>query len=322
MPADIGVQPFQQRFPWFGGDLQTTRDFFVRPVETIPAASSETLRFTMPDGTGDVLIGILDRPAETVSGRPLVILVHGLTGSSESGYVRRMARALLEAGYAALRLNLRGAGASRPLCREQYHSGRSEDLLEVISQLDAPDGVALVGWSLGGNVVLKATAEAGAGSGLRAGVAISTPIDLMSTARCFTLPRNAGYQRHLLAAMRDEMLSAPEGVSNEERRRLAAVRTVIDFDDAFTAPKNGFIDAADYYGRCSANQVLPNIRIPTRVLHALDDPWIPAQMYLEVDWGNCPSVHATLTRRGGHVGFHARDGVWSDRETVRFLDGL
>lgn len=329
MPAEIGVQPFRQRFPWIGGDLQTIRDFLVRPDEPVPAATSETLSFKMPDGTGDTLIGVLDRPTTPVRGRPLAILVHGLTGSAESIYVRRSARTFLQAGFSTLRLNLRGAGASRPLCRQQYHSGRSEDLAAVIDRLlgldeeaMVPDGVALVGWSLGANMLLKGAAEFGVAKGVRGAVAISVPIDLMGTARHFTIARNTAYHRHLLAAMRAEVASVPGGLTTVERDRLATARSVIAFDDAFTAPRNGFSDAADYYARNSANVFLERIAIPTRVIHALDDPWIPTAGYLTVDWERCPAVQASLVRHGGHVGFHGPDGVWSDAEAARFLAAL
>ena len=327
MPAEIGVQPFRQRFPWIGGDLQTLRDFIVRPDEPVPSVATETLSFEMPDGTGDTLIGLLDRPANPVAGRPLAVLIHGLTGDAESIYMRRAARAFLEAGFSTLRLNLRGAGASRPLCRQQYHSGRSEDLAAVIDRLQgngeaARDGVALIGWSLGANMLLKGVAEFGAEKGVRGAVAVSAPVDLMGTARHFTVPRNTAYHRHLLAAMRAETASVPGGLSPQERERLAAARSVIAFDDAFTAPRNGFADAADYYARNSAAGFLARIAVPTRVIHALDDPWIPKEGYLAVDWEACPAVQATLTRHGGHVGFHGPDGVWSDAEAVRFLAGV
>ncbi|WPZ32828.1 alpha/beta fold hydrolase [Thalassobaculum sp. OXR-137] len=327
MPVEIGVQPFRQRFPWIGGDLQTLRDVIVGGSEPVPAAHTEAQRFEMPDGTGDTLTGVLDRPARPVDGLPLVVLIHGLTGSAESTYVRRSARSFLEAGFVTLRLNLRGAGTSRPLCRQQYHSGRSADLAAVIDRLQGPDGIAaegvtLVGWSLGANMLLKAVAEFGAGKRVRGAVAISAPIDLAATARHFTARRNTVYHRHLLAAMRAEMAAVPGGLAQSDRARLAAVRSVIAFDDAFTAPRNGFADAADYYARNSASGFLARIAVPTRVIHALDDPWIPPEMYRAVDWERCPAVHATLTRHGGHVGFHGQQGVWSDAEAVRFLAGL
>lgn len=319
MPAEIGAEPFRQRFPWIGGDLQTLRDFFVRPHEPVPAAGTETLSFAMPDGTGDRLIGLMERPAVAVPGRPTALLIHGLTGCVDSYFVRRAARALLEAGFPVLRLNLRGAGASRPYCREMYHSGRSEDLAAVLDQLAAPDGVVLVGWSLGANMLLKGVAEFGAEKGVRGAVAVSAPIDLRMTAERFHAPRNALYQRTMLKNMRAEFAGVPGGLSQRERARLSEVRTVVAFDDAFTAPNNGFADAADYYALCSANRYLADIRVPTRVIHALDDPWIPDEMYLAVDWEALPDISATLTRWGGHVGFHGADGVWTDREIVRFL---
>lgn len=327
MPVEIGVRAFRQRLPWIGGDLQTVRDFIMRPTEALAAAASETRAFEMPDGTGDTLLGVLDRPAEPVVGLPLVVLVHGLTGSAESVYMRRAARRFLDAGFRTLRLNLRGAGGSRSLCREQYHSGRSGDLAAVIDSLqapggDAPHGLAVVGWSLGANMLLKGMAEFGAEKGVRAAVAISAPIDLMATAQAFTAPRNAVYHRHLLAAMRAEVAGVPGGLTEAERDRLAAARSVIAFDDVFTAPRNGFRDAADYYARNSANQFLSRIRVPTRILHALDDPWIPRNAYLAVDWAACPAIRATVTCHGGHVGFHGPDGVWSDAEAVRFLSQL
>ncbi len=320
MPAETGVRPFRQRLPWIGGDLQTLRDFIVRPREPVPAAESETCHFPMPDGSGDVLVGVLDRPRAPVAGRPLAVLIHGLTGSADSYYVRRAARGFLEAGFSTLRLNLRGAGASRLLCRQQYHSGRSEDLAAVLDRVEAPDGVVLMAWSLGANMLLKGLGEFGARPSIRGAVAVSAPIDLAMTARRFCAPRNAAYQRWLLAAMRAEVAAAPVGLSAGEISALRRVRTVIGFDDAFTAPRNGFADAADYYAHCSASRFLADIRVPTRVIHALDDPWIPAEMYLAVDWGAFADVSATLTPRGGHVGFHGPGGVWSDAEAIRFLE--
>jgi uncharacterized protein len=318
-PVDAPSAPFRQRFPWIGGDLQTLRDYLVQPDERVPAAATETLTFAMPDGSGDALIGVWDRPLQPVPDLPLAVLIHGLTGCADSFYVRRSARGFLQAGYPTLRLNLRGAGAGRRLARQQYHSGRSEDLAAVLDALDAPHGVVLVGWSLGANMLLKGVAELGSDRRVRGAVAVSAPIDLMMTARRFTAPRNAIYQHWLLARMKEDMAAGPDGLSARDRGRLAAVRTVIEFDDAFTGPNNGFANAADYYARCSAKRYLAAIRVPTLVIHALDDPWIPAEMYRTVDWSALPTVTDRLTRHGGHVGFHDPDGVWSDRVALRFL---
>lgn len=315
-PIATPAEPFRQRFPWLGGDLQTLRDFFVRPDEPVPGVDSRDLRFPMPDGSDDVLIGHLDTPARPVSGRPLAVLIHGLTGCADSFYLRRSARAFPEAGFATVRLNLRGAGPSRPLCRQQYHSGRSEDLAAVLDQVAAPDGVVLIGWSLGGNMMLKGLSEFARERRVRGAVSVSAPIDLARTARRFTDWRNWPYHRWLLARMKHEAAAGPDAPAPD---LLAGIRTVIDFDDVLTGPLNGFRDAAHYYDRCSANRFLGALEVPTLLIHALDDPWIPAEIYRAVDWARLDRVSELLVPRGGHVGFHGPGGVWSDAEAVRFL---
>ncbi len=294
----------------------------VPAVEPRRPADVSELQFAMPDGTGDRLTGVLERPRHPVAGRPLAVLVHGLTGCADSGYVLRAAGRLLDAGYPVLRLNLRGAGTCRGLCREQYHSGRSQDLEAVLAQLPsdlAADGVALVGWSLGANLLLKGLAEFGAGHPIRAAVAVSAPIDLAGAAERIRSPRNWPYHRWLLRRMKIEAAAAP--VSAELSSDLAAVRDIVDFDERITAPRNGYDGAADYYARCSAVGFLAAVPVPTLVLHALDDPWIPAAAYRDHDWAANPNLTPLLPRRGGHVGFHAPGGrVWSDDCMLAFLE--
>jgi len=223
-----------------------------------------------------------------------------------------------------LRLNLRGAGSARPLCREQYHSGRSEDLRAVLERLptDATGGgLILVGWSLGGNMLLKGLAEFGADLPIRAAAAISAPIDLAAAAARLAAPRNALYQRWLLTRMKREAFGGPAPLTPQQRRQLAAVRTVAGYDDAFTAPRNGFADAADYYARCSAARFMPAIPVPTLVVYACDDPWIPPVAYRSFDWESNRRLVPLLTRTGGHVGFHGAGGrVWSDDRLLAFLE--
>ncbi len=313
---------FRPRFPWLGADLQTLRDFFDQPSEGVPSQRCERLEFLMPDGSGDRLLGDLDTPLHPVANRPLAILIHGLTGCSDSFYMRRAARTLLMAGFPTLRLNLRGAGLSRDICRFQYHSGRSEDLRTVIGQLDAANGIVLVGWSLGANMLLKCLAEVGAQETVLGAVAVSTPLDLAATARRFQAPRNALYHRWMLNRMKLEALAAGVEMDGSTRERLARVQSVIEFDDVFTAPMNGFAGADDYYQRCSARRFLSGVAVPTLVIHALDDPWIPAWIYRQVEWADLPTFKVLLPSAGGHVGFHAAEGVWSDAQAVAFLSAL
>ncbi|HVJ34767.1 MAG TPA: alpha/beta fold hydrolase [Terriglobia bacterium] len=304
---------FFPKFPWFGGDLQTLRNVLRPPRASLTAWPGQPIAFDTADGTGDRLLAELHQPAEASRPLPLVILVHGLTGSMDSSYIRVSAMHLLRAGYPVLRLNLRGAGPSRGLTRGFYHAGRSDDLHQVIGQLDgrlAGNGIALVGFSLGGNVVLKYLAERGQLAPIMAAVSISAPIDLAATQREIGRRRNRRYHDFLLKEMKVER-PCPSGIDR-----------IVDFDDQVVAPANGFADAADYYRQSSAKPLLPAIRRPTLLIHAANDPWIPGHIYRDIDPASNRRLRLLLPRSGGHVGFHGigLDRPWHDLAIARFLE--
>ena len=171
---------------------------------------SERICFPMADRTGDILLGMLDRPAERIAGRPLAILVHGLTGCEDSVYILSAARHLLDLGYPVLRLNVRGAGPSRAYCGEHYHVGRTADFRRVLWQLPedvTQDGIVAIGYSLGGAMLLKYLGEEGSFSPLRAAVTICSPIDLVRTAKHMMRPRNWLYHNYILNGMKAEALA-------------------------------------------------------------------------------------------------------------------
>jgi predicted alpha/beta-fold hydrolase len=317
----VSFPDFRPQPPWWGGDLQTVRNYLVGRVEDLSAFPLRRLELDLQDGTGDRLAAALNRPA--TGGRPLVALIHGLTGCESSRYMLRTAGHLLRAGYPVLRLNLRGAGPSRPLCRLQYHAGRSADLRAALAALphaEAERGLILVGYSLGANMLLKLLGE-GAPKRVLAAAAISAPIDLMAASLQLRRRRNYVYQRYILGGMKRESTAPIADISASERRTIFAARSVFEFDDTFAAPYNGFTDAAEYYARSSAIHYLDAIETPTLVIHALDDPWIPAAAYLEYDWGRNPHLLPLLPRRGGHVGFNGlvRGMQWHDLCLIRFL---
>ncbi len=203
MSGRIGAVRFHARPPWWGGDLQTVREHLLRRQPAAPPGG-ERIEFRLPDG--DRLVGTLDRPAGE-SSRPLVVLIHGLTGSAGSPYVLISARSFLAQHYPVLRLNLRGAGESRPLCRQSYHAGRSEDLQAVLAQMDgrlARHGLLLVGYSLGGNMLLKYLGEQGRRAQVLAAASISAPIDLKATQISMSRWRNRPYHDVLLRRMKEE----------------------------------------------------------------------------------------------------------------------
>jgi hypothetical protein len=313
--AVLDLPPFRPRWPWIGGDLQTVRNVLVRPRPPIGRWPVRQIDFDMADGTGDKLVGFLQRP-DNASGRPLVVLVHGLTGSSESSYVRVSAFHLLCAGYPVLRLNLRGAGPTFGKTKSFYHAGRTDDLRRVVDLLsgEAQLGLVVAGYSLGANLILKYLAEQSERVPVLGGVAISAPIDLNATQERIALSRNRFYHRHLLEEMKAE----------HGRVMPADIRSIIDFDNRIVAPAHGFTDALDYYRRCSAGPLLETIQHPILIIHAADDPWIPADAYRAVDWLANPNLIHIMLPSGGHVGFHAQGMKmpWHDAAMLRFLAAI
>lgn len=315
--------PFRPRPPWLGPDLQTLRNALVAPRADLRRYPSTRLTLPLGDGSGDALSALLQHPGSR-DDRPLVVLIHGLSGTEDSAYMIASAAAHLERGYPVLRLNLRGAGASRPLCRLQYHAGRSADLRAALAGLDPSlraRGLLLVGYSLGGNMLLKFLAEHDGTLPIRAAAAVSAPIDLAAAARRILMPRNRVYHWNLLHYMKLESLGVGAEVNDAERRAILAARTIVEFDDHFVAPRNRFAGAAEYYAVNSGARFLPAIAVPTLVVHALDDPWIPPDAYQTFAWREQPHLTPLLTRNGGHVGFHAHDSreAWHDRCVAMFF---
>ncbi len=319
-------EPFTPRAPWWGGDLQTLRNTlrgrWDRPdLSPWPA---ERLVLRLPDG--DRLPALLH--SGEGAGRPLVVVIHGLTGCEDSVHVRATARWFLRRGWPVLRVNLRGAGPAGPLCPAgSYHAGRSEDLRQLLAVLSwqrpalVARGVLPIGFSLGGNMLLKFLAEGEFPVPVPAAAAVSAPIDLKAAQRRLMAPRNALYHRYLLGEMRRELRASVQQAEPGRRERALASRSVWEFDETWTGPRNGFAGADDYYRRNSAAPMLGAIRVPTLVVHALDDPWIPAEAYRGVDWASNPALTPLLPGGGGHVGFHAAGHAepWHDRMAEAFF---
>jgi len=331
-PQALDFPRFQARAPWWGPDLQTLRNSFRGPaLPAVSPARRERLHLALPssppEARADRLAALLEEPPIPAPAAPLVVLIHGLGGDETSTYLQTSASHLLANGLAVLRLNLRGAGPSRPLCHQQYHAGRTEDLRDALAGLPADrtrNGLVLVGFSLGGNMLLKFLAEHGAETeGLLGAVSISAPIDLRVASRRILEPRNVVYHRHLLTGMKTEALAA-DSITDAERALVPTLESIVDFDERLVAPRNGFAGADDYYARNHARQFLPEVRVKTLVIHALDDPWIPAESYTSVAWHDTDTLTPLLPGGGGHVGFHA-DGSrvpWHDQCTLRFVTQL
>ena len=319
-----GLPPFRPRLPWWGPDLQTIRSVVVRS-RALDDYTGERFYFPFADGSGDRLAAILNRPLVATT-KPLVVLVHGLTGLEDSFYMQESAGHLLSRGFPVLRLNLRGAGRSRPHCRTQYHAGSSDDLAHVFATLPAAlteDGVVAVGFSLGANLLLKYLGEQGGAAKVDAAAVVSAPLDLAGTSRRLGRFRNAAYQSYLLRYMKAEAVAPGADLSAGERHAVLGARSVWEFDHVYSAPRGGFDGAADYYARNASGRFLGGVAVPTLVIHALDDPWIPAEPYRDFDWHGHPNLRAIVTQRGGHVGFHGVGAVaWHDLAIAQYFESL
>ncbi|WP_233992545.1 YheT family hydrolase [Salinibacter altiplanensis] len=257
----------------------------------------------------------------------VVILTHGLEGSADRGYMRGMARALGRRGWDACALNLRGCSGTPNQQVATYHSGKTDDLARVVDHvLDSGyPSVALIGFSLGGNLTLKYLGERGpdVDARIRGAVALSAPVDLSASADRIDRWTNRHYVQYFLRSLRRKMrVKARQHSDRVSTRHLQKIHTLRGFDEAYTAPLHGFTDAADYYRRASSKPLLSDLAVPTLLLNAADDPFLPPLCYPRKIARDHPPLTLEVPESGGHVGFvsfNDRGEYWSERRTTSFL---
>jgi predicted alpha/beta-fold hydrolase len=260
------------------------------------------------------------------SNAPHLLVLHGLEGSAKASYVAELLRGAHLRGWGAAALNFRCCSGEQNRLARFYHSGETGDALFVASRLRSRISGPLfgVGFSLGGNVLLLLLARAGRDAPLDAAAAISAPYDLHACARVLDSGRGIYrlYRWSFLHSLRRKALRKLRqhpGIFNAKLVRAA--RGIEAFDDAVTAPLHGFRDAGDYYAQSSSGPLLGQIRRPTLLINAKDDPLAPAP--LPQGALSNPSLAAVLTERGGHVGFVAgsirRPRYWAERQALDFL---
>lgn len=263
--------------------------------------------------------------------RPTALLLHGLEGSSEAHYICGLAEKAWAAGVNVVRLNQRNCGGTEHLARGLYHSGLTADPLEVMRQLRESEGIttfALAGYSLGGNLALKMAGDLGAEAAtvVSAVCAVSPVIDLELCVRAIERRQNFAYQwnfvRNLKSRMRRKARAFPDDWDLNPLRRIWTIRA---FDEIYTAPHHGFDGASDYYYRASALRVVDRIAVPTLIITAEDDPFVPSEPFRRPAVRENPNVTTLVTSHGGHCGFvgaangDGDDGYWAERTTVDFL---
>jgi predicted alpha/beta-fold hydrolase len=303
--------------------VQTLAGKFLRPSPAVPLRRE---RWETPDG--DVLL--LDFADEGLTDAPLVLLLHGLEGSARRPYALLSYAALRRRGLAAVGLNFRSCGGEPNRLARSYHSGETGDprwVLERLKERSPERPLGALGFSLGGNVLLKLLGDAGeaARSLVRAAAAVSVPFDLSAGSdELESGPMVRAYARHFLRSLVGKVIQKDALVApHVELGAVRSARTMREFDHRATAPLHGFAGAAEYYAACSSAPVLARIRVPTLVLHSRDDPFLPPSAVPERALAENPAITAALLDRGGHVGFLEgppwAPRFWAEEEAARFL---
>jgi len=301
------------------GHVQTLLPSLIRRVSGV---HYERERIPTPDND------FLDLDWARIGSRKLAVLAHGLEGDSKRHYMLGMVRALAKRGWDAVAWNARGCSGEPNRVLRFTHSGATEDLQTVISQVTSSCDyldIALIGFSLGGNLTLKYLGERGGQlhPRLKTAAAFSVPCDLQSSSIQLAQPANRLYMRRFLITLHDKiramMKAMPGQIDDVGYERM---RSFKDFDDRYTAPIHGFKDAEDYWRKCSCRPFLKSIQIPTLLVNAQNDPFLADRCYPIEEAEQSPNLFLEIPATGGHVGFIGFNGdgeYWSETRAVHFL---
>ena len=308
--------------PWLPGPHLPT--LWAALCRAPAALSLEFERFELADGD------FLDLAWTADNHGPTVLILHGLEGSHRSPYVRAMLAALAAAGYRGVLMHFRGCSGAPNRLPRSYHSGDTADTAAVVDLITGRQGrppFAIVAYSLGGNVLLKWLGETGAACPLTTAVAVSVPFDLAACADRLAQGASRFYQWYLVRSMQARFTAKfgahgnPLGIAD-----VRALDSFWRFDDAVTAPLHGFRDVHEYYARASCRQYLHDVAVNTLILHAEDDPFVPASAIPQAMELARP-ISLELAAHGGHVGFVSglvpgRARYWLESRIIAHLDAV
>ena len=249
---------------------------------------------------------------------PIVVVLHGLMGSIESPYAAGILREIERQGWRGLFVHFRGCSGEPNRLPRAYHSGDTGDLAAVIEEVNRREPatpIAAIGYSLGGNALLKWLSETGDGNPLKAAVAVSVPFDIEQVANSINQGFSRVYERRLTRCLQEAVRSKIDrfgDIMPIDRDLVGQLDDFWSFDNEVTAPLHGFADARDYYTKSSARQFLPGIRTHTLILHAKDDPFMTPEVIPTLDEVS-DSTTLEVSEHGGHVGFVSGKWPWSTR---------
>ncbi len=325
--SDHFGEPFRPRRPFLNGHAQTIAGNFLPRRNLLPPP--EERLFNVEPGVQ--VLCHCHWQSQRASAMTVVI-VHGLEGSSDSQYVIGTGSKAWAAGMNVVRMNMRNCGNTEHLGPTLYNSSMSADVGSIAETLIAEDGLqklALIGYSMGGNLVLKLLGDWGpnAPPQVKAGVGVSPAVDLAPSADALHHPANRVYEWKFLRGLRNRLRrKAALFPERYDVRHLEGMRTLRDFDDQITARYSGFRDAHDYYFRAAAARVVDAIAVPTLILHSLDDPFIRVLPATREKLLHNSHIAYVETAKGGHCAFLADangyDGRWAERQAIAFLQRI
>lgn len=332
--ANHGAEFAPRRF-FSNGHLQTILGNFLPRTSSLPPAQTVLVEVSSASDSqiaSRVRCDCHWQPVDVRASRPTAIIVHGLEGSSNSQYVIGNASKIWQAGGNIIRMNMRNCGGTEALTPTLYHSGLSSDVDAVMRHFIAEhnlSSVALIGYSMGGNLVLKLAGDLGptAPPQLRSVIGVSPAIDLGPSADALHEPWNRIYEmkflRNLLSRYRRKVALFPRAY---DPNRADGIRSIRDFDERITAFYSGFTGANDYYFRAASARVLDRIAVPTLLINAADDPFVRLLPQSREMIASNTNISFIESPNGGHCAFLARpdltsgyDGYWAEHTLLRYL---
>jgi len=304
------------------GHIQTVYPTLFRKVRSLPVTRQ---RLELPDGD------FLDLDWLTNGHGRLAFLCHGLEGNSRGLHTSNLTAHLFANGWDVVAMNQRGCGGELNRLPRFYHSGETNDLHAALTKaLSRGDyaTVALVGYSMGGNQILKYLGEAPerVPPQICAAVTLSVPCDLGSSAQALSKPVNRMYMRYFLRSLCSKIVEKKKRFPDIfDITGLGSIRTFEEFDEKYTVPLHGFASAHDYWQKASSKPVLRHIRVPTLLVNAMNDPFLAPECFPALEAARNPALRLDIQRHGGHQGFVTLDGTgvyWSERRVVRFLKDI
>lgn len=324
LQAKINIPPFQPLPLLSNGKAQTIAASYNLPNRCFLPHQTKHI---IPLSDGDKIAVIENYAVHCSETARTILLIHGLGGCELSSYLLRATKLFVQMGLRVIRMNLRGCGIGAGLAQYPYHSGRSEDaraVLKWLVQKYPHSAVTQIGYSLGGNITLKMAGEDGNSptGNLDSLIAVSAPLDLYATVQCITKRENQFFDQFFVKLLRQEVAKLAHYYPELTLPTLPKKMNLYEFDNYYTAPRSGFLNARDYYNHCSSGQFIDNISLPTLILFAKDDPLVDNQSYHLINKRN--HIDILITEKGGHVGWLGATGKfgkfrWMDHTLLQWV---